>query len=168
MNDMARRRPGEDSAAQPEIPEKQPARESRWTEVRYSATLYAAVGTGSVIGGVLRYLASLLIHDQLGAALPWGTLFVNVTGSFAIGFYAALTGPDGRLMAGPRARQFVMAGICGGYTTFSVFSLETFRLAQAGDWRAAAINIGLSVITWLLAVWLGHALATRLNRLRGS
>jgi CrcB protein len=61
-----------------------------------------------------------------------------------------------------------MTGICGGYTTFSVFSLETFQLARAGDLSAAGINVGLSVVTWLAAVWFGHVLATGLNRLRGS
>jgi CrcB protein len=140
--------------------------------MRGTAGLYAAVAAGSVIGGVSRYLASLLIQGMLGAGFSLGpvlgTLFVNVTGSFVIGFYAALTGPDGRIMAGPRARQFVMAGFCGGFTTFSAFSLETLRLAQSGALGAAGLNIGLSVITWLLAVWLGHALATRLNRLRRS
>jgi CrcB protein len=168
VNEVAPRRPGADAAAQPEIPENRPARESRWATFRDGATLYGAVGVGSVIGGVLRYLAAVLIHVQLGFGAHWGTLFVNVTGSFVIGFYAALTGPDGRLLTGPRRRHFVMAGLCGGYTTFSIFSLETLRLAQSGALAAAGLNIGLSVVTWLLAVWLGHALATRLNRLRGS
>jgi len=140
--------------------------------MRGAAGLYAAVAAGSVIGGVLRYLASLAVQGMLGAGFALGpmlgTLFVNVTGSFVIGFYSALTGPDGRVMADPRARQFVMAGICGGFTTFSAFSLDTLRLAQSGALGAAAVNIGLSIVTWLLAVWLGHALATRLNRLRRS
>jgi CrcB protein len=103
-----------------------------------------------------------------GPAFPWGTLFVNVTGSLAIGFYAALAGPDGRLFAGTRQRQFVMTGICGGYTTFSVFSLETLRLAQSGNLSAAGLNIALSIFGSLAAVWLGHGLGTRLNRLKGS
>lgn len=140
--------------------------------MRGAAGLYAAVAAGTMIGGVLRYLASLAIQGMLGAGFSLGplsgTLFVNIAGSFVIGFYAALTGPDGRLMAGPRARQFVMAGLCGGFTTFSAFSLDTLRLAQSGALGVAALNVGLSVVTWLLAVWLGHALATRLNRLRGS
>jgi len=86
---------------------------------------------GSVVGGVARYLVSVLFVSQLSDGFPWSTLFVNVTGSFIIGFYSALTGPDGRLMATPRQRQFVMVGICGGYTTFSAFSLETLRLVQS-------------------------------------
>jgi len=121
-----------------------------------------------VVGGVARFLVSVLFISQLGNGFPWGTLFVNVTGSFIIGFYAALTGPDGRLLASPRQRQFVMVGICGGYTTFSAFSLEMLRLVQSGDMQGALLNLGISVVGWLSAVWVGHALATRLNRLRGT
>ena len=114
-----------------------------------------------------RFLASGLVHGQLGMGFPWGTLAVNVAGSFLIGFYAAATGPDGRLYAGPVRRQFVMTGICGGFTTFSVFSLETLLLVQGGDLPRAALNVVLSVVSWLAAVACGHALATRLNRLGG-
>jgi CrcB protein len=143
-------------------------RESRWPALRNIAILYAAVATGTVVGGVLRALVSLAFAAVAGAGFPWGTLFANVTGSFAIGFYATLAGPDGRLLAGTRQRQFIMAGICGGYTTFSMFSLETLRLAQAGELSAAALNVGLSTAGWLAAVWLGHVLAMRLNRLKGA
>ncbi|MDW6023742.1 fluoride efflux transporter CrcB [Mesorhizobium sp. BAC0120] len=129
---------------------------------------YAAVGLGSVIGSVLRALASLASVALFGAGFPLGTLFVNVTGSFLIGFYATLTGPEGRLFASSRGRQFMMTGVCGGYTTFSMFSLETLRLAQRGQLNAAGLNVGISVVAWLTAVWLGHVLASRLNRLRGA
>lgn len=128
--------------------------------------LYAAVAAGSLIGSVLRALVSLACHFTLGAGFPWGTLFVNVTGSLLIGFYAALTGPEGRVLVSARQRQFVMTGICGGYTTFSAFSLETFRLVQAGELSLAATNIIVSVVTWLVAVWIGYSLATRINRLK--
>lgn len=151
-----------------ETPAAPRAARTRWRSVRKVATVYAVVTLGSVIGGVLRALASVAMMQQLGPGFPWGTLFVNVTGSFAIGFYAALTGPDGRLFAGTLQRQFVMAGICGGYTTFSVFSLETFHLVRADNLPAAGLNVGVSVVAWLAAVWLGHGLATRLNRLKGS
>lgn len=134
--------------------------------VRAGLRLYLAVALGSVLGGTLRWLASEALLHGLGPGFPWGTLFVNVTGSFAIGFYAAATGPDGRLFPGPAQRQFVMAGICGGYTTFSIFSLETIRLLEAGALRIAALNVAVSVTLWLVAVWAGFALATRLNRLR--
>jgi CrcB protein len=135
--------------------------------VRYAtAMLYAAVAAGSVIGGTARWLVGEWMHHWAGAGFPWGTLFVNVTGSFLIGCYAALAGPDGRLLASPRQRQFVMTGICGGYTTFSVFSLETVLLIEAGRVAVAGTVIGVSVVLWLAAVWLGWTLATRINRLR--
>jgi len=126
---------------------------------------YISVALGSIVGGVARFLVSVLFLSQLGSGFPWATLFVNVTGSFMIGFYAALTGPDGRLFVSPRQRQFVMVGICGGYTTFSAFSLETLQLVQSGNIQAASLNLLVSVVGWLTAVWLGHALAARLNRL---
>jgi fluoride exporter len=129
---------------------------------------YVSVALGSVVGGVTRYLVSVLFMSQFSDGFPWSTLFVNVTGSFVIGFYSALTGPDGRLFVTPRQRQFVMVGICGGYTTFSAFSLETLRLVQTGKFQAASLNVGISIIGWMVAVWVGHTLATRLNRLRGT
>jgi fluoride exporter len=129
--------------------------------------LYAAVIAGSIIGAVLRATVSLVLPVAAGTAFPWATLFVNVTGSFAIGFYAALTGPDGRISAGPRQRAFVMTGICSGYTTFSMFSLETLRLWQTGHPAVAGLNVAVSVATWLAAVWVGHSLALRFNRLKG-
>ena len=131
-----------------------------------TASLYACVAAGGVLGSVARYLASVLIQSAHG--FPLATLFVNITGSFIIGFYGTLSAPDGRLFSSARQRQFVMTGFCGGYTTFSTFSLETVRLLQAGQARTALINIAVSVVTWLLAVWLGHALASRLNRLKGT
>ena len=131
-----------------------------------TAVLYGCIASGSVAGGVTRYLVSLIL--QLGPGFPWATLFVNVTGSFIIGFYSTLSGPDGRLFASARQRQFVTTGFCGGYTTFSTFSLETFRLMQAGMTQSAFINIAVSTVTWLIAVWLGYMLANRLNRLKRS
>lgn len=142
------------------------ASSSRRAAIIYSLRLYLAVALGSIIGGTVRWIASELLHDGLGTWFPFGTLFVNVTGSFLIGFYAALSAPDGRLFAGPIQRQFAMSGICGGYTTFSIFSLETIRLLDTGHLHIAAVNVGLSLIGWLAAAWGGFALATRMNRLR--
>jgi len=142
------------------------ARRPAWWPAFWDKTgSYVAVALGSIIGAVARFLVSVLFVSQFGNGFPWATLFVNVTGSMMIGFYAALTGPDGRLMASPRQRQFVMVGICGGYTTFSAFSLETLRLVQSGRADTALLYLLVSAVTWIAGVWLGHVLAARLNRL---
>jgi fluoride exporter len=141
-------------------------RRSPWWQTFWDKTgSYISVALGSILGAVARFLVSVLSVSQFGDGFPWGTLFVNVTGSFAIGFYAALTGPDGRLFVSVRQRLFVMVGFCGGYTTFSAFSLETLRLVQSGKVQTAFVYLFVSAFTWIASVWLGHALAARLNRL---
>ncbi len=116
---------------------------------------YVWIALGSALGGMARYACQSLFAAWLGPAFPWGTLVVNVGGSFIIGLFAALTGPDGRFLASPNTRQFVMVGLCGGYTTFSSFSLQTLELAQEGAFLRAGLNIGGSVVLCLLSVWLG-------------
>ena len=101
---------------------------------------------------------------SFGETFPAGTLLVNISGSLVIGFFAGLTGPDGRFLVNPTIRQFFMMGICGGYTTFSSFSLQTLTLARDGEFLFAALNIASSVIFCLLAVWLGDYLAMHLNQ----
>ena len=141
-------------------------RRSPWWQTFWDKTgSYISVALGSIVGAVARFLVSVLFVSQFGDGFPWPTLFVNVTGSFVIGFYAALTGPDGRLFVSARQRLFVMVGICGGYTTFSSFSLETLRLVQSGNVQTAFVYLFVSAITWIASVWIGHALAARLNRL---
>ncbi len=125
---------------------------------------YLWVAIGSALGGVLRFALSGLIAERIGEVFPWGTLVVNVSGSFVIGFFATLTGPEGRFLVGTTARQFVMIGICGGYTTFSAFSLQTLNLARDGDWLRVSANVTASVALCLVAVWLGHLAAAALNR----
>jgi CrcB protein len=127
---------------------------------------YFWIAVGSALGGVARYWFSGVVARLIGETFPWGTLVVNVTGSFIIGFFATLTGPDGRLLVPGVARQFVMIGICGGYTTFSSFSLQTLNLATEGEYLYAALNIVLSVVLCLIAVWLGSILAASLNTLK--
>jgi fluoride exporter len=125
---------------------------------------YLWVAIGSAFGGVGRFALSVVIAERIGGPFPWATLLVNVSGSFAIGLFATLTGPDGRFLAGDGARQFVMIGLCGGYTTFSAFSLQTLDLVRLGDWPRAAAYILASVVLCLLAVWLGHIAAVAMNR----
>lgn len=112
---------------------------------------------GSALGGMARYGISGLVARQIGEVFPWGTLTVNVTGSFVIGLFGALTAADGALAGDLSTRQFVMVGICGGYTTFSSFSLQTLALARDGEWPRVVANIVASVALCLLAVWAGFA-----------
>jgi CrcB protein len=130
--------------------------------------LYVWIAIGSALGGVTRYWLSGFVAERIGETFPWGTIIVNVTGSFVIGFFGTLTGPDGRVLVSTAARQFVMIGICGGYTTFSSFSLQTLTLAQDGEYLWAAGNVLLSVVLCLVAVWLGHVCAATLNGLKGA
>ena len=89
-----------------------------------------------------------------------------MTGSILIGFFATLTGPDGRVFVGSTGRQFVMIGICGGYTTFSSFSLQTLNLMNDREWFYAGANILLSVALCLIGVWAGYMLASTLNTMK--
>jgi CrcB protein len=129
---------------------------------------YLWIAVGGALGSVARYGCSALIAGALGETFPWGTLVVNVLGSFVIGFFAAFTGPDGRVLVSGDMRQFVMVGICGGYTTFSSFSLQTLSLAQDGEYVRASANIVLSVMLCLASVWVGHVVAMSLNAVKGS
>ncbi|HET9715718.1 MAG TPA: fluoride efflux transporter CrcB [Pseudolabrys sp.] len=117
---------------------------------------YLWVALGSALGGMARYWCSGVASRLTGEWFPWGTLIVNVTGSFIIGLFAALGAAEGPLFIRPEIRIFVMVGLCGGYTTFSSFSLETFALWREGQWLWAGANCVLSVALCLLAVWLGH------------
>ncbi len=126
--------------------------------------VYLAVGVGAAVGSLLRFLSGVLIVSVMGLSGLWATGFVNVVGSFIIGLFAALTAPDGRLLVGAAGRQFVMGGICGGLTTFSAMSLDTFTLLLQGDIPLAGLYLVLVVVLSLMAAWVGHVLATRLNR----
>lgn len=128
--------------------------------------LYLWVALGGALGSILRFSCSGLIAHHFGETFPWGTVLVNVVGSFAIGFFATLTSPDGRILIGPTGRQLFMTGICGGFTTFSSFSLQTLNLVQEGEWFRAGGNITLSVFLCLLFVWIGHITAAWLNQLK--
>ncbi len=129
-------------------------------------TAYFWIAIGSAVGGVARYWCSGVAARLIGETFPWGTLIVNVAGSFIIGFVATLTAPDGRLFIGSTARLGIMAGFCGGYTTFSSFSIQTLNLMNDGEWLQAGGNIVGSVVLCLVAVWAGHALALSLNAMK--
>jgi CrcB protein len=127
---------------------------------------YLWVGLGSALGGMGRFWIAGFIGQRYGDTFPLGTIFVNISGSFAIGVLAAFTGADGRLQTrlSPLAGQFFMVGICGGYTTFSSFSLQTLKLIQAGSLSQASANIALSVVACMVAVWLGYLIGLAFNR----
>ena len=126
---------------------------------------YGLIALGSAIGGVGRYWLAALVSRLTGGIFPYGTVLVNVTGCLAIGLIATSTGPEGRLSIAGEWRQFLMIGICGGYTTFSSFALQTLILARDGAFFAAAVNVLLSVALCLFAVWLGHIFALQINAL---
>ena len=125
---------------------------------------YFWVALGGAIGSVARLWLSVQVGLLTGLGFPWGTILVNIIGSLVIGFVATLTGPNGRVVVPIDAQAFVMVGLCGGFTTFSAFSLQTLELARDGRLLHAAANILLSVVLCLTAVALGHWLATLFGR----
>ena len=125
---------------------------------------YLWVALGSALGGSARYALSGVVANWFGATFPWGTLIVNITGCFVIGIFNALTGPDGPLWVPSNIRIFVMVGMCGGYTTFSSFSLEFLNLMRIGEWLQAVAYILASVIFCLVGVSLGHVSGLLLHR----
>lgn len=129
---------------------------------------YLYVALGGAIGSVARYAVSSAIARGVSEIFPWGTLFANISGCFVIGLFAMLTGPDGRILVPPDFRQFFMIGICGGYTTFSSFSLQTLALARDGDMARAGLNIAASFVLCLVGVWLGSAAGAIINQLKGA
>ena len=128
-----------------------------------STRLYAAVAMGSALGAIARFLCSVALAELLGPAFPWATLAVNGLGSFLIGLYATVSEPGGRLPAGHVGRQFVIAGFCGGFTTFSFFSLETLLLLERQALGLAGAYVAASIVTWLTLVWVGYRIGARLN-----
>ncbi len=125
---------------------------------------FLLVAAGGALGSVARYWLSGIVNARYGETFPLGTLLVNVSGCLAIGFFATLTGVAGRAEVAPEWRIAFMSGVCGGFTTFSAFSLQTMNLGLSGDWLRAGANVLLSVALCLLAVWLGHCSAAALNR----
>jgi CrcB protein len=129
---------------------------------------YIWIAIGSALGGMSRYGISRAVALQVGETFPWGTLAVNIAGSFIIGFIAALFGPDSRLFISPNARNFLMVGFCGGFTTFSSFSLQTLDLFRNRDFGEAFGNILLSVAACMAAVAIGFILGEIVSNFRSS
>jgi CrcB protein len=120
--------------------------------------LYALVAVGGAIGSVGRFWLAIAVARLTGTGFPWGTILINILGSCLIGWLAGLS-VAGRLPHADSLRAFGMAGVCGGFTTFSSFSLQTVELLREGQPWAAAANAAVSVILCLLATGLGLLLA---------
>ncbi len=123
---------------------------------------YLWIGLGGALGSVSRAWLAVAVARITGPQFPWGTILINVVGSFVIGFFGTLTAQDSRFAVPADVRAFVMVGICGGFTTFSSFSLQTFELARDGRAAQALGNVGLSVVLCLLSVTAGHYTAAAL------
>ena len=127
-----------------------------------SFTTCLTVMLGGALGTLARYLIGVAAVP-FSQDLPWGTIIINIAGSFIIGFFGTMTVAHGRFPAPETARLFVMVGFCGGFTTFSSFSLQTLDLLRAGAPFRAGVNIVASVALCVLAVSLGHYIASQIN-----
>jgi CrcB protein len=117
--------------------------------------IYLYIALGGALGTVARFWLNNLVATALGTAFPYGILTINIIGSFVIGFFATLTTKLARFAIPPEISLFVIVGICGGFTTFSSFSLQTIQLARAGDWGRAVCYVLASVTLCLFVCWLG-------------
>ncbi|GAB6069801.1 fluoride efflux transporter CrcB [Thiomicrorhabdus hydrogeniphila] len=112
-----------------------------------------AIAMGGALGAMSRFAVSHQVYQIFGREFAWGTLSVNVIGSFIMGLTAVLLVE--KLAVSNEWRAFIMVGFLGAFTTFSTFSYETMQYIEIGDFSKAMLNIGVSVITCLVAVWLG-------------
>ena len=124
---------------------------------------YFWVGVAGALGSIARYWMALAVLSLTGPAFPWGTILINIIGSFVIAFFGTLTGVGGVLNIHNDVRVFVMVGICGGFTTFSSFSLQTLDLAREGQLLHAVANVTVSVVLCLASVTVGYAAAEYIN-----
>ena len=133
---------------------------SRRQEAPYYGTILQTVlwiSLGAIVGANLRYFLAQLVARWTSPGFPYGTLIINVTGSFVLGFFLVWT--TDRVLADPRWRLLIAVGFCGGYTTFSSYAFESFALIEQGQWAAAAMNVAASNLLSLTAVVLGAMLA---------
>jgi CrcB protein len=128
-----------------------------------SFTTCLLVAAGGALGTLARYFISVAALP-ISQSLPWGTIVINILGSFIIGLFGTLTLANGRFPVSEDARLFVMVGLCGGFTTFSSFSLQTLDLLRNGAIMRALANIIVSVVLCVCAVAVGHLLAAHFNR----
>ena len=122
-----------------------------------SASLW--IGLGGALGSIGRYWLGMLVAELGGAPFPWGTLLINILGSFVIGWFGYLTIAGGLRPAHEDLRLFVIVGLCGGFTTFSAFSLQTMDMLRTGQALPAAAYVAGSVLLCLGATALGRYIA---------
>ncbi len=125
---------------------------------------YLLVALGGALGSVARAWVGVTAVRLVGAGFPWGTMLINVVGSLVIGIVAATALSPTRTLFTQEVRIFLMVGICGGFTTFSSFSLQTFELLREGRPAAALANVALSVVLCVIATAAGYAGGTALAR----
>ena len=118
---------------------------------------YFVIGLGGAIGAIGRYFLQGVVHQLMGISFPYGTLVVNLLGCFLIGFIMEFS--ENRFIIDPEARLFITVGILGGFTTFSSFGYETFSLLRDGETLRAMLNVILSMVVGLIAVWFGFITA---------
>jgi CrcB protein len=128
---------------------------------------YLWVAIGGALGTIARVWLSGAIAERYGHAFPWNTLVINVSGSLVIGIIAALADSQSRVLLSPEIRQFLMFGLCGGFTTFSSFSLQTLNLLRDREWLYAFYNAAASVILCVGAVWAGYVLGSMFTSVKG-
>jgi len=116
-------------------------------------TKYLVVAFGGAIGSMLRFWAGGYVSERLGTRFPYGTFVINITASFLIGFIMTLLAE--RAHWSPNWRYLMVVGFLGGYSTFSSFEYESFRVFQDGEFLIASLNIALSVAIGFVSVWLG-------------
>jgi CrcB protein len=119
-----------------------------------------AIATGGAVGAVLRFLLSTRVYAWLGRGFPYGTLMVNVLGSFLMGFLTIVLLE--RSMADPAWRAVILVGFLGAFTTFSTFSIETLNLIDEGEMMRAGLNVSVSVVACLVAAWFGVVVGRQL------
>jgi CrcB protein len=129
----------------------------------FPLVIYFWIALGGALGSMARYWLNNAVIAATGPAFPWGTLLINILGSFVIGFFGTLTVEVPRFSVPAEIRVFVIVGLCGGFTTFSAFSLQTVELARLGEWQRAGGYVAASVVLCLLVCWLGIAAALALG-----
>jgi CrcB protein len=130
--------------------------------------IYLWVAIGGALGSVARFWLANAMAVAVGAEFPWGTLLINVLGSFVISFFGMLTGSSPRFAVPYEARIFVTVGLCGGFTTFSSFSLQTVELVRTGQAGRAGLYVAASVILCLAACALGFVTAAGVSQAVGG